>query len=481
MHPQLTIKEVTTAMPIKFSEEYGLQKTKLIELGVFDVIMDVDTRVFLDPALLELATAPEFHGARPKVEAYFFGIITLLSHMKERGDMYWKRADSLLKFREMTGACFGYTRNGTGGNAIGAVLRAKILDTIKELMDEGENDPALFELLGVFQEKVGCDRISDLVTFILAPEVYSFTDRVITALGINSVVVSYKGRKYHTCMNRYNGKPLLLLPADILSPLPVAECFDDIDFICGENQRVRDEINEYFDLGGRSKIRKADILDYMHRSKTFRQTLISAYKSFPAQTYDFDADPAGEYIWLQAARDYVDKFPLELHGLTPGSIDDVLSITHAICHKFKELIEDNGLQDLLYDSKKKPKHERAAQLLFFGIADSYCTANDIDLSREINGGRGPVDFKLSRGAADKVVVEVKLTSNGQLKHGIETQLPIYMRQEKTHKAIYLIIDNGHPQALENFHKFYRELTIPLKSKIDVIEINGTYTPSASNA
>ena len=119
--------------------------------------------------------------------------------------------------------------------------------------------------------------------------------------------------------------------------------------------------------------------------------------------------------------------------------------------------------------------------MFFGIADSYCSANNIDLSREINGGRGPVDFKLSRGAMDKVVVEVKLTSNGQLKHGIEKQLPVYMRQEKTHRAIYLIVDNGHPKALENFFSFYNDLPMNQKGKIDIVTIDGTYKASASNA
>lgn len=103
------------------------------------------------------------------------------------------------------------------------------------------------------------------------------------------------------------------------------------------------------------------------------------------------------------------------------------------------------------------------------------------MSRECNGGRGPVDFKLSRGAIDKVAVEVKLTSNGQLKHGIEKQLPIYMEQENTHRAIYLIIDNGHPRSLENFFKFYNNLDMQLKAKIDVIVIDGTFKPSASNA
>lgn len=73
----------------------------------------------------------------------------------------------MLTFTELSGTCFGYSQNGTGGNAIGFVLRKSILNTIKELMVEGETDPVLFELLGVFQEGIGCDRVSGLITFIL--------------------------------------------------------------------------------------------------------------------------------------------------------------------------------------------------------------------------------------------------------------------------------------------------------------------------
>ena len=76
------------------------------------------------------------------------------------------------------------------------------------------------------------------------------------------------------------------------------------------------------------------------------------------------------------------------------------------------------------------------------------------MSREVNNGCGPVDFKLSHGADDKVLVEVKLSSNPQLEHVREKQLPIYMTQEDTYRAIYLIIDNGHPNKIEKFAKLY---------------------------
>lgn len=133
-------------MPVKFSKEFGIKKADILRLGVFDVILDVDTRVFIDPALLPLSSAPEFQGAKEKVEKHFSNIIALLKHTKRRGDMYWKKADSLLTFSELSGTCFGYSRNNTEGNAIGSVLREKILDTARELIEAGETDPVLFEI-----------------------------------------------------------------------------------------------------------------------------------------------------------------------------------------------------------------------------------------------------------------------------------------------------------------------------------------------
>ena len=283
-------------MPITFSEQFNVSAEVLESTGVFDVILDIDTRVFIDPALLELCTEPEFLDARKKVEKYFSDIITLLRHSKNPTDMYWRRADRMLTFTELSGTCFGYSQNGTGGNAIGSVLRKSILNTIKELMVEGETDPVLFELLGVFQEGIGCDRVSDLITFILRENILIYTQRVVELAEIDSIAVSFGHKRYKTCRNPHNNKPLLLLPSAILSPLPTADSFDDIDWICHENERVREEINSYFDLGKKTRLHKSQILALMHSSMSFRTALVTAYKATPKTTYDFSKDPAGEYL-----------------------------------------------------------------------------------------------------------------------------------------------------------------------------------------
>jgi hypothetical protein len=82
----------------------------------------------------------------------------------------------------------------------------------------------------------------------------------------------------------------------------------------------------------------------------------------------------------------------------------------------------------------------AAQKVFYGVADSYCEANNLDLSPEINSGRGYVDFKVSRGYRAKVVVEVKLTTNSSLRHGYEVQLAEYQKAERTASSVYIIVD-----------------------------------------
>lgn len=466
-------------MPISFTDKFKIQKDLLKASNAFDPIIDLDTKFFIDPALIELCNAPEFLDAREKITNFFSSIILIIKHCKFKGDMFWKNAYKMLSFKEIRGTCLGYSNESTDGNAIGPKLREDILFTIKDLVGTGADAPELFELLGVFQERVGCDRISDLITFILRENIYQYTQRVVGSLGIKTTTVIFEKQPYQVVINPYNRKPVLLLPEIILSPLPIAKSFEDIDYVCTENQRVRDEINKYIDTDESKKFTKSDIRTMMIVNKDFRDALLFAYKSVPHEAFDFYKSQSGEYIWYLEAQEFAEKYPLEL-SKSINTVDDIENITKSICQQFKKLVENNGLNKLLYNDKN-PKHESAAQLLFLGIADTYCKANNIDLSPETNKGRGPVDFKLSRGYNKKVLVEVKLSSNNQLEHGFDIQLPIYMAQEETQRAIYLIVDNGHPKKVGNFIKKYNELDAEIKNKIKYIVIDGTLKPSASVA
>lgn len=330
-----------------FCDQFSVNKDRLKELGALDIILDFDTKYFIDPALLRKTTVPEFSGAASKVERYFTGIVALVRNSSTEGDMYWNRADRLLKFKEIKATCLGYSNKSTSGNAIGKELRKGVLRTIKELLRSGSVDPIIFELLGVFQEKIGCDRISDLVTFIVREEIETYTRRILASVDLAEL------NERGLVANPYNGEDVLLLPMDILSPLPIADSYDDIDFSCAENERVRNDINQYFDLGARKKLRKEEINSLMINNLQFREQIIEAYKKIAPDDYDFAIDPAGQIIWYEKSRQAVTEYPLKLSA--PQNEEELILLVFTICNQFKKLIEDNGLWRLLYDDKGQAK------------------------------------------------------------------------------------------------------------------------------
>ena len=134
---------------------------------------------------------------------------------------------------------------------------------------------------------------------------------------------------------------------------------------------------------------------------------------------------------------------------------------------------------MLYDGEK-PKHEEAAQLVFYGVADSYCEANNLDLTRESNGGRGPVDFKVSRGYSSRIVVETKLNTNNRLVHGFETQIEEYQKAEKTTHAVYTVIDVGGPaNRIDKLKLIIEDSKKDGKRIPEIVFVDGKPKPSAS--
>jgi hypothetical protein len=85
-----------------------------------------------------------------------------------------------------------------------------------------------------------------------------------------------------------------------------------------------------------------------------------------------------------------------------------------VIERFTHFIEEEGGWRLLWnDGYYDEKPEEAAQLLFKGIAQSYCESNGIVLDREVELGRGPVDFKFSNGFERRALLEVKKLRNGR--------------------------------------------------------------------
>ena len=105
------------------------------------------------------------------------------------------------------------------------------------------------------------------------------------------------------------------------------------------------------------------------------------------------------------------------------------------------MVEDRIYSEELYHDGK-PRAEKAAQRIFFLIAQTFCKANDLDLTPEADTGNGPVDFKISSGFLGRALVEIKLSTNGKLVAGYTRQLEAYATAEEAKLAYYLIVDVG---------------------------------------
>lgn len=453
--------------------------------GAFDPVLTIDTRMFIDPRLLARTTVPELTDSYTRVGKHFEDVMRVVKQITKEGDPFWKAADKLLTFPEVKGLCIGYAKSGSSGSGMGGELRHELLENIWKIVSAGVDDPVLFELVGIFQDKVGADRISDMIAKITSPDLIAFTQRVCSDCGIpmESMTIAKHMLQEDLPKNPITGSPIILVPMEILSNLPEASYYGDIASVADYNEELRMELNAR--IGGALSTvalaeKKKILRETFVRHPEVLKDLIKTYIESVTEFYDFNCDPSGEVIWYRTSKTVVNEYPLDLKLTKNPSLDEVEGIVLQICDRFRTLIEDNQLAKLLYDDHGKTKHESAAQLLFFGIATTYCLANNLDISPESDAGRGPVDFKFSNGAKGKVLVEIKLTSNNQLQHGFESQLPIYMKAEGTSRGVYLVIDNsGCSEA--RMKRFLECVKKAPQNSLQVIMVDGSVRKSASKA
>lgn len=472
-------------MAQSFSDYFGIDSVAFDATGALDPILDVDTRLFIDPALVRVTTVPELLKSHDKVVQHFEDLLKVVQCIEKPDDRMWREALKMLNFPEVSGLSIGYATKGTSGSGMGPRLRSHLLESVWRIVKAGVADPALFELVGIFEDGVGPDRISDMVARIIAADLILFTQRVCSDCGIpmKSHRLVQMNLEEDLPTHPVSGSPLILVPREVLRNLPVAMDYADVRWIAEHNETLRSELNSLIGSSWKQvtlseqkeKLRR----DFVRFPEVLSE-IIRAYREEQPTQYDFANDPAGEVVWYRASKRLPVAAPLALQLPASPTLDDVEVVVVKICDHFKRLIEDNQLGQLLYDGQGKSKHESAAQLLFFGVASAYCEANGLDLSPESDAGRGPVDFKVSSGFAGKVLVEVKLTSNKQLQHGFTAQLPIYQRAEGAQRGIYLVIDNG--GATEGRLNSFRDLVQNASANAPrVVWVDSTRLASASKA
>jgi len=115
-----------------------------------------------------------------------------------------------------------------------------------------------------------------------------------------------------------------------------------------------------------------------------------------------------------------------------------LSVLHLV-DEFRHEIEQQRGWENLWVSGEERRDERAVQVSFNTIVRPLARQLGIAMQREVETGRGPVDFEFGNGVAARVHVEFKLADHHHLMHGIEHQLPAYMRAENADSALFICV------------------------------------------
>lgn len=104
---------------------------------------------------------------------------------------------------------------------------------------------------------------------------------------------------------------------------------------------------------------------------------------------------------------------------------------------FKDWVENNSGWRDIQGCNSRYKEGVIHRWMLLG-AKTYIEEQNLDMSCENNIGVGREDIKISRGN-DKTIIEVKLSSNPDCKHGYEIQLPRYAEAEHTKNMIFVLI------------------------------------------
>ncbi|MDI4659213.1 hypothetical protein [Xanthobacter autotrophicus] len=468
--------------PTLFSTYFSIKPEALAEAGLIDPFLDVDVPLFIDPVLLEKSSHEIIKTtALNRFRDHFRLMIRMLAISKTENDVAWKGARRQLNLQEPPENGLGYGGSGRSGSSRPDEIRETILRTTKEIITLGADDPEMISLMGFFEENVGPDTISDMTTTVILNDLAAITEYFCIRNSIK--VFDFKFGEILKLPKFIDKKgrsvPIVLVPKDIVRDLPIARDWSDIERAAMENARIRERVNRY--LGGIVEPTIADRKHALrrtalHSSDDFKYFLSSVKEN--VSFYDETIDSLAYY----KLKDILSKGGINFnksknYNISSGP-EEILRIVMDTIEQFKHHVENGNLWEELWIGDK-PKKERASQLIYYAIADSFCKANDLDISPEANIGGGPIDFKFSVGYSARVLVEMK-RSGGTVVHGYEKQLEFYKNASRSEYGVFVVMNFGDLGGkLIEINKIREERIFMGQRASDIVVIDASRKMSAS--
>ncbi|MEV0197374.1 hypothetical protein [Nonomuraea sp. NPDC050691] len=431
---------------VYFSEQFHIPYSSDCEW--FDPILEVDAPLFIDPFLLFADKSTQWAHAHDKIMDYFQTAFELLaSSGLRKNHQHYRRVLELMEFPEPKEFRLGFTVKGTDGSGSGKGLARLITSAMAEAIKRGVDDIRHFEELGIFVERFHRDRISDVVCNLLKPDFILYTQEICRQFKVPLTEAVIKHSRFDETRMRWvnevvsvpvsgeSGEPILLVPKRFLRELPT---LDAVDWYGSLDSSLRDDWNFHISR----KMKKEEILAAARQHiDSFRRWIQGAEASEP-KPYDVDLDPKLYVAWQRIVKEAVTSTEIEPWPEITSD-DQMMQFVHQLIEYVRQFAESSRGWELFWEVKgRKSIPETNMQVLIFGLIKAYCEAARVWVDREVETGRGPVDFTFTGDRRIRVIMEVKKLNHGEFWNGLKRQTPIYAEGLQVRNAIYLAIRNS---------------------------------------
>lgn len=485
-----------------FSEYFKVPPELLQQYGAFNVSLITDLPLFIDPFLL-------FNSKKSKYQALHREIIKYLMFLREKSDSGHLDPGLIrawFMFPEVKQTWLGFTESGNRGSGLGSHFASALHENLHKIFGnfgrEAITKSSHLEKLCLIKERVGRDNISDFTTNLIKGYLCEYTQgfaiknidpnrRKIVAVGkvnFNYSTESWESAKFD--LPWMDSDCVLLTPTDILTKddtwinkTDLVEEFESLPESI-PNDQLRAQISNYFkkvlpkhrDKEPTKEEEKAAAVEtILHYPQ-----LIDVYIRHKEDNGDQATSLSSEKVEFSKQL-YVEQFNrlrklLSLHTAFYKIDGRTYEEAHQRVIFLKDMIESKGAHRIFYVKGRPIDREEDLHVMY--RLTWYDSPSDV--SREANDGRGPADFKISKGAMDKTLVEFKLAKNSQLKRNLEKQTVIYEKASDAQRSIKVVVYFSESEYTKVM-RILKELDLTESPDVVLINARNDDKPSGSKA
>lgn len=485
-------------MKVYFTDWFNVEPDVLDDYGAFNVSLVNDLPLFIDPFLLFTSKKPAYRTLHDQMIEY----LRFLRDQAVEGSVDDGLLRSWYMFPEVKQLWLGFSLNGNSGSGLGIefaeALHKNLNIVFKDFGEEKVTKGSHLEKVCLVRGGVGRDNISDftanLIKGFLLEYTQAFCQKHIDKSQRRLVAVAnarfdYEARVW--CSATYElpflfDDYVLLTPRDLLTKdenwINRHDMFRRFEEIVEAvpDQQLRSRINQYLSRQLRKRSTQKD------RDRAY-ETLLQDNPALIEWYIKWKEDNGGDAVKQSKLKvtDSEERFIKQFGHLIQQLEKETQFYKHGIdtfeeCRArivfLKKEIEANGAYRLFYHKGKPIERESDLQILY----RLTWFATPSDFNSEVNNGRGPVDFAISRGSNDKTIVEFKLAKNSKLKRNLEKQVKIYEAANSTRKSLKVIFYFTSAE-LSTVKGILKELKLEADETIVLVDCRKDNKPSASNA